>query len=111
MIEDCIHHFLRFVQDLKQLQVGLIDSTFPHLSGFEPINQALPERPMHQNDGNAAGLAGLHQGQYLRVFFVCFVVVGLFFVGCGVFVVFVFVCFVLVVVVGVFLVLVGCLLL
>src|SRR3569832_2073093 len=30
MIEDCIHQFLRFVQDLKQLQVGLIDSTFPH---------------------------------------------------------------------------------
>ena len=63
ILEDGGHHVLGLVDDLHQVQVVGADHALLHQAFPEPLDQAVPERLVHQDDGNLAGFAGLHQGQ------------------------------------------------
>ena len=63
--KNSIDDVCRLVDQLHQVQIfGLDQALRGHLLAH-PLQQAMPERRAHQNDRNAAGLAGLYQGDDL----------------------------------------------
>lgn len=68
VFEDGVHHRLGFVDDLDQIQVLPVDHAFADQAVADPVEQALPERPMDQDDRNPAALSGLDEGHGLQEF-------------------------------------------
>jgi hypothetical protein len=67
VLEDGLDDFLGFVEYLDQVEVfrAII---FSSTSVAEPVDHALPEGRVHENDRDATALAGLDQGQCLEQF-------------------------------------------
>jgi len=68
MIKDGGNNGIGIVEYGDQIQVGRVDGAVRQHGAFPPVDQSIPKARVEKNDGHAAGLAGLHQGDAFREF-------------------------------------------
>src|SRR5688572_1262935 len=64
--EDGVDHFLRLVAHLQEIELEDVDHAFDRQALAHPLEQAAPERLVHQDDRHLARLARLHQRERLE---------------------------------------------
>lgn len=66
VLEDRLDHLFGLVDDLHQVEILAIDHALGDQPVVEPVDQALPERAVHQYETGAGGSAPKHVQQLVE---------------------------------------------